>query len=271
MDQTMVIKRMLLCLALFMGNTANAALVAFEIEGTITSAFNMGSAGVGDTFTARYEFESTQTGTTYTGNNGSYTFEYTEYAYEPGGLFNYRVSAGGVTIDGPTGSSTIISTRNDYANTGSGPEQYTAISSYNDGVNDHVFSVNLYSTSGAGINIHPVDLLLSSPNLAGIEMESLSYSKYTGVPANDQYFEGTINAFIYQGEVATLNDGDLAPLGAPDGIINAADILIATRLVLGTLTAAELQLAHGDVYPPGAPDGLINLQDLILITQMVLQ
>lgn len=68
-----------------------------------------------------------------------------------------------------------------------------------------------------------------------------------------------------------VNNGDLAPLNAPDGIINAADILIATRLVLGTLIAAELQLAHGDVYPPDAPDGLINLQDLILINQMVLQ
>lgn len=66
-------------------------------------------------------------------------------------------------------------------------------------------------------------------------------------------------------------DGDLAPLGAPDGLTNAADLLIATRLALGTLTAAELQLAHGDLYPPGAPDGVINIQDLMLITQMVLQ
>ena len=47
--------------------------------------------------------------------------------------------------------------------------------------------------------------------------------------------------------------------------------LIATRIAVGALTAAELQLAHGDVYPPGAPDGVINIQDLMLITQMVLQ
>ena len=66
-------------------------------------------------------------------------------------------------------------------------------------------------------------------------------------------------------------DGDLAPLGAPDGTINTADVLIATRIALGALTAAELQLAHGDVYPPGAPDGVINIQDLMLITQMVMQ
>ncbi|MEE9343542.1 MAG: choice-of-anchor B family protein [Gammaproteobacteria bacterium] len=66
-------------------------------------------------------------------------------------------------------------------------------------------------------------------------------------------------------------DGDLAPLGAPDGFINAADVLIATRITLGILTAAELQLAHGDVYPPGAPDGMINIQDLLQIMQMVFQ
>ncbi|MEE9492564.1 MAG: choice-of-anchor B family protein [Gammaproteobacteria bacterium] len=66
-------------------------------------------------------------------------------------------------------------------------------------------------------------------------------------------------------------DGDLAPLGAPDGLINAADVLIATRVTLGALAATELELAHGDVYPSESPDGVINIQDLILIMQMPLQ
>ena len=66
-------------------------------------------------------------------------------------------------------------------------------------------------------------------------------------------------------------DGDLAPLGAPDGVINAADLLIATRISLGTLTPTAQQLIHGDLYPPGAPDGVINVQDLILIQKLVLQ
>jgi len=68
-----------------------------------------------------------------------------------------------------------------------------------------------------------------------------------------------------------IGDGDLAPLNAPDGIVNAADVLVATRITLGLVTAGPLQLVHGDVYPPGNPDGVINLQDLILIAKIVLQ
>ena len=66
-----------------------------------------------------------------------------------------------------------------------------------------------------------------------------------------------------------IADGDLAPLAAPDGVLNAADLLVAQRIVLGDLTPTLLDLAHGDVYPVGAPDGLINISDLILIRQMV--
>jgi len=66
-----------------------------------------------------------------------------------------------------------------------------------------------------------------------------------------------------------IADGDLAPLGAPDGLLNTADLLIAQRIVLGNLTPTLLDLAHGDVYPVGAPDGVINISDLILIRQIV--
>ena len=36
-------------------------------------------------------------------------------------------------------------------------------------------------------------------------------------------------------------DGDLAPLGTPDGLINTADYLVATRIVLGQLTPTDLE------------------------------
>lgn len=65
-------------------------------------------------------------------------------------------------------------------------------------------------------------------------------------------------------------DGDLAPLGEPDGRVDSADVLLAQRIVLDQLTAGELELSHGDVYPSGAPDGAITLQDLLLIQQRVL-
>ena len=66
-------------------------------------------------------------------------------------------------------------------------------------------------------------------------------------------------------------DGDLAPLGAPDGEINAADYLIAQRIALGELAPTAVELSHGDLYPPGSPDGVINTSDLILLLQLVQQ
>ena len=69
--------------------------------------------------------------------------------------------------------------------------------------------------------------------------------------------------------VPVSTDGDLAPLGNPDGIINAADYLIAQRIALGQLTATPLELAHGDLYPVGAPDGVINTSDVLLLLQLI--
>jgi hypothetical protein len=66
-------------------------------------------------------------------------------------------------------------------------------------------------------------------------------------------------------------DGDIAPLGSPDGLINAADYLIAQRIALGELAATPLQLSHGDLYPPRSPDGVINTSDLILLLKLVQQ
>ncbi len=65
-------------------------------------------------------------------------------------------------------------------------------------------------------------------------------------------------------------DGDLAPLGTPDGLINTADYLVATRIVLDHVSPTDLEYAHGDLYPTGAPDGVINIQDLLLLQQRLL-
>lgn len=67
--------------------------------------------------------------------------------------------------------------------------------------------------------------------------------------------------------VQPIADGDLAPWDAPNGQIDAADVLIATQLALGQRTAGALQLAHGDMNG----DGVIDLADLLLIRQIVLQ
>ena len=63
-----------------------------------------------------------------------------------------------------------------------------------------------------------------------------------------------------------IADGDLAPWNHPDGLINAADVLIATQLVLGQRTPGDLQYAHGDINS----DSVIDVADLILIIQAAL-
>ena len=66
-----------------------------------------------------------------------------------------------------------------------------------------------------------------------------------------------------------LADGDIAPLGNPDGLTNAADYLVMQRIVLGEVSATSLELSHADLYPVGAPDGVINVQDLILLSPLL--
>ena len=66
--------------------------------------------------------------------------------------------------------------------------------------------------------------------------------------------------------------GDVAPHPIPDGVVNAADVLIMQRIVMGDISTPDaLQLINGDIYPIGSPDGVINEQDLIVLRQQVMQ
>jgi len=60
-------------------------------------------------------------------------------------------------------------------------------------------------------------------------------------------------------------DGDIAPLGAPDGILNAGDYLVATRIVLGGLPVNALALAHIDMDM----DDDVDAGDLLLVLQAI--
>jgi hypothetical protein len=68
-------------------------------------------------------------------------------------------------------------------------------------------------------------------------------------------------------DVLHFADGDLAPWNSPDGQVNAADVLIASQLLLGQRSKGPLQYAHGDMNM----DGEIDLTDLLLIQQAALQ
>jgi len=66
-------------------------------------------------------------------------------------------------------------------------------------------------------------------------------------------------------ELQHFGDGDLAPWNAPDGQINAADVMIAMQLATGLRVPGDLQYAHGDMNL----DGMIDLADVLLIQQVV--
>lgn len=59
-----------------------------------------------------------------------------------------------------------------------------------------------------------------------------------------------------------------------DGVVNTADVLLTTRIVLGTLTPTTNQLLRGDAAPivsgVPVPDGTINAGDLVVIQRKAL-
>jgi hypothetical protein len=67
-----------------------------------------------------------------------------------------------------------------------------------------------------------------------------------------------------------LADADCGPLDAPDGQVNAADLVVATRIAVQLQPATALELAHCDMVPAGVPDDLIDAADLVLILQQAL-
>lgn len=72
-----------------------------------------------------------------------------------------------------------------------------------------------------------------------------------------------------QAHAVSRPGGDLAPLNNPDGVLNAADILILQRIVIGVVTPNQEQLLVGDVAPLGAPDGVLNAADVVVLTRAV--
>jgi len=68
----------------------------------------------------------------------------------------------------------------------------------------------------------------------------------------------------------TFQLGDVAPRGAPDGLLNAADALILQKIVLGDIVPDDTEKKIGDVAPLGAVDGLLNAGDLVVQQRAVL-
>lgn len=71
--------------------------------------------------------------------------------------------------------------------------------------------------------------------------------------------------------VPSYADGDINL----DGVLNAADLIVAHRAAMGEITLTALQLSHGDVAPRvngvSSPDGQFNVGDIVVISRIVFQ
>ena len=85
--------------------------------------------------------------------------------------------------------------------------------------------------------------------------------------SNDTDGDGLLDAADPIPLTVNIGDGDMTA----DGNLNAGDMLVMTRVVLGLLPVTTVHLARGDLYPSGSPDGKINLQDLVLLQGLLLQ
>lgn len=79
-----------------------------------------------------------------------------------------------------------------------------------------------------------------------------------------------VSAFTVTQAPQGLPAGDLAPRGSPDGQLNAGDVLVLQRLVLGTETPSTYEKLVGDVAPLNNPDGQLNAGDLVVLQRAVM-
>lgn len=71
---------------------------------------------------------------------------------------------------------------------------------------------------------------------------------------------------LYALDPILSNKGDVAPRGAPDGALDAGDLVVLTRLVTGGIVAQAPELALADVNG----DGQLGVADLLLLQQLIL-
>ena len=69
----------------------------------------------------------------------------------------------------------------------------------------------------------------------------------------------------YHTDPLASNRGDLAPRGAPNGVLDAGDYVVLTRLVTGAISPTALESALGDLNNSGGLDS----GDLVLLMRVI--
>jgi len=111
-------------------------------------------------------------------------------------------------------------------------------------------------------------ILGSNPNVADSRLLTSQSATGTPLPSDLTILSNSIpQTKPLVGGLSTGNgSGDING----DGVVDAADLAIGERIVLGLVIPTQAQKDRGDVAPAGSPNGLIDVDDLTRIRRKIL-
>jgi hypothetical protein len=138
---------------------------------------------------------------------------------------------------------------------------------------DIIVSPAIVDSDGDGLSDATEVVLGTDPNNADTDSDGLADGADGGVPLaalpggidtdGDGFVDGEQD---FGTDPLASNVGDVAPRGAPDNVLNAADAVVLTRLVTGSITADALETVLADLND----DNQLNAADLLLLQQLLL-
>ena len=134
---------------------------------------------------------------------------------------------------------------------------------------DGIASYLWTQTDGPSINLS--DPTSSKPSFTATSEGTLQFE----LKVTDKSGLTSIDTATITIKTPVISDGDVAPFGNRDGIVNVGDALVALRFALLLETPTQENIAHGDVAPLDAqgkpdPDGIINVGDALVILRKAL-
>jgi pseudomonalisin len=116
----------------------------------------------------------------------------------------------------------------------------------------------------------PVQLVNGVATLTTTQLTAVGNDAITAIYSGDANNAGSNTLTAFNETVTPPHDGDING----DGVVDAADVMLAEQITLGLLTPTANQLAHGDVAPlvngVPAPDGKVDVSDVLIIERKAL-